>query len=72
MEQLKSVGQVRSYKLPVDFWVALWQVRDYWILEGKFGDHIYHPDHRDSALRHAFDLVDDNLMMVLMDEDYQY
>ncbi len=68
MEQLNSAGQVLSYRLPKDFWVALLEVRNYWIFEGKFGDHIYHPDHLDSSLRHAFDLIDDYLLSVLMDE----
>lgn len=62
-------SKVLSYKLPTVFWVALLEVRNYWILEGKFGDHIYHPDHRESSLRRAFDLMDDFLSAALMYEE---
>ena len=67
--QHADLSEVRRYQLPRAFWAALLEVRNYWILEGGFGDHIYHPDHLDSSLRRAFDLMDDYLLVVLMDED---
>lgn len=62
-------SKVLSYQLPKAFWVALLEVRNYWICEGKFGEHIYHPNNLDSSLRRAFDLMDDYLLTVFMDED---
>ena len=64
-----DLSEVRRYQLPRAFWAALLEVRNYWMLEGRFGDHIYHTDNLDSSLRRAFDLMDDYLLVVLMEED---
>jgi hypothetical protein len=65
--QEADLSEVCSYELPRAFWAALLEVRNYWILEGKFGDHIYHTDNLDSSLRRAFDLMDNYLERVLLD-----
>jgi hypothetical protein len=66
---MQDASQVCKYQLPKAFWVALLEVRNYWMLEGKFGDHIYHPDNSRSSLRRSFDLMDDYLSVALMDEE---
>lgn len=60
--------KVRSYQLPKVFWVALLEVRNYWIQEDKFVDTIYGFDGRDKSLRRAFDLMDDYLSAALESE----
>lgn len=60
--------EVRSYPLPRVFWVALLEVRNYWIQEERFVDSIYGPDSRDKSLRRAFDLMDDYLSAALESE----
>ena len=66
LTQHGELSEVRRYQLPRAFWAALLEVRNYWMLERRFGDHIYCATSLDSSLRRAFDLMGDHLLVVMM------
>lgn len=63
-----KLRKVLSYEPPREFWEALLEVRNYWILDRRFADLILRHDHNGS-LRQAFFLMDNHLDRVLQDWD---
>lgn len=70
MDYDKVSWEIVNYPLPRAFWIGLWEVRLYLIRNEEFTDFIYGKGDRDDSLRRAFDMVDDYLKAMLIEDGF--